>query len=886
MTLLPAVDTSVLSADVKFLGNLLGRIIREQHGDEAFQLVERVRAIAKERRNNDPDATAELQELIDELDLEAKRTLIKAFSNYFQLINITEDQQRIRVLRQREREGKLTESIDAAIRALKEAGLSADEVRQLLGHVSIRLVLTAHPSEAKRQEVLVKVRHITQCLWQREHHKLLPREEAEIEAEILEKIEQLWQTAPTRAARPTVQDEVQVGLYFLTSVIMDVTVEIYHDLRSALEHYYPRAYWTTLPNFLHYAAWMGGDRDGNPFVTPDVTLETLQTLRQAARQVYLGKVARLQAFFTQSAEEAGVSVALLDSLGHEQLSTGEVYRQKMSMIRERLEASNYLDSQEFLDDLLLIQQSLAAGRGMHAAQGELQDLIQQVRIFGLHLLPVEVREDARLHIAALDEIFRHYGICNDYLHLAETDRQSLLTAEIRNARPLLPIEPGFSEATNRIIATWRMIAKAHRHYGKAVIDTFITSHTEAASDVLAMLLFAKEVGIELDLVPLFETVEDLQAAPGVMKTLFENTVYREHLQKRGFKQQIMLGYSDSGKDGGFLSSNWNLYTAQAALSAVCHSHQIVMELFHGRGGSIGRGGGPTNQAILSQPPGSLHGPIKITEQGEVIAYRYSNAAIAQRHLQQVIHAVLVAMGAPPQTRVDDSWLIAMERLAELSFQAYRAFVYETPGFLEYWQQATPINELSEMPIGSRPAKRRKGGFEEVRAIPWVFSWTQNRAIITSWFGVGRALETYCNETPDGLAKLQEMYRAWPFFTALAENLQLDLAKADMGIAQIHAELVQDVGLRERIFGQIQDEYERARRFICKVIQQETLLEKTSIMRLSIERRNPYVDPLNFIQVNLLHEIRQLAPDSPHYQPLLRAVLSTINGIAAGMKTTG
>lgn len=879
-------DNTPLSNDIKFLGNLLGRIIREQHGENAFMLVERVRAIAKDRRNDKPAATDELQALIGQLNLDAQRVLINAFGNYFQLINIAEDQQRIRVLRQREREGVLGESIEAAILTFKQAGLDAGEVRKLLERVSIRLVLTAHPSEAKRQEVLIKLRHISRCLFQREQIALLPREEAALEAEILEKIEELWQTAPTRAARPTVQDEVQVGLYFLTSVIMDVTVEVYSDLRRSLQAIYPDADWTELPKFLHYAAWMGGDRDGNPYVTPEVTLETLQIFREAAAKVYLEKLAALQTYFTQSVDETGISAALLESLNGETLPSGELYREKIRRIRQGLEAKSYPNAQALLDDLGLVQASLAENRGYHAAHGDLQDLIQLVRIFGLHLVPVEIREDAQLHVAALDEIFRYYHICPAYAILSEKERQKLLSEEIENPRPLFAAELPFSDATNRIIQTWRMIAKAHRLYGREVIDTFITSHTQAVSDVLGMLLFAKEVGIELDLVPLFETVDDLQAAASVMQVLFESTVYQRHLEKRQRKQQIMLGYSDSSKDGGYFSSNWNLYTTQAALAEVCQAQGVVLELFHGRGGSIGRGGGPTNHAILSQPPASLHGPIKITEQGEVIAYRYNNAAIAQRHLQQVVHAVLVAMGVPPRTQIDKAWLAAMGRLADLSYEAFRAFVYETPGFLEYWQQATPINELSQMPIGSRPAKRQKGGFEHVRAIPWVFSWTQNRAIITSWFGVGKALEGFCEETSDGLSLLQEMYRSWPFFTALLDNVQLDLAKADMGIAEIHAGLVQDVVLRGRIFNQIKAEYERACRMVCQISQQAIVLEKTPVMRLSIERRNPYVDPLNFIQVKLLEALRQMSLDDPHYQAALRAALSTINGIAAGMKTTG
>jgi phosphoenolpyruvate carboxylase len=372
-----------------------------------------------------------------------------------------------------------------------------------------------------------------------------------------------------------------------------------------------------------------------------------------------------------------------------------------------------------------------------------------------------------------------------------------------------------------------------------------------------------------------------------MATLFDNAQYKAHLEARGMRQQVMIGYSDSAKDGGYIASNWGLYRAQQALAEMCRARGVALELFHGRGGSIGRGGGPTNRAILSQPPASMQGRIKITEQGEVIAYRYSNAEIARRHLHQVLHAVLLAQGAPPRYDVRPEWRAAMDRLADAGRRAYRTLVYETPGFLEYWQQATPINELAHLPISSRPTKRRaQGGFADIRAIPWMFSWMQSRAIVPSWYGVGYALETFCQENGEGLALLREMYQQWSFFRALVDNVQLDIAKADMGIAQLYASLVEDADLREAIFGQIATEHERASRMLCLILEQDDLLGNQPVLKRSIERRNPYVDPLNFIQVALLRELRRLPPDTPEYNAALEAVLATVNGIAAGMKTTG
>jgi phosphoenolpyruvate carboxylase len=884
--------SSPLGADIRLLGNLLGQVIREQHGEAAFNLVERVRRAAKDRRGDVPGAAEDLTTTISGLDLESQRVLIKAFSNYFQLINIAEDQQRIRTLRLREREGKVDESIDEAVRTLHEAGLGADDVRKLLDKIAIRLVLTAHPSEAKRKEVLIKIRHIAQTMSSHDRATLLPREANALEEAITAEIEELWQTRPTRASRATVADEVDFGVYFLTSAIMDVVVDIYADLRASLMNYYPKSNWENLPSLLRYASWIGGDRDGNPNVTPDVTLQTLAAMREAVKAVYMVEIGFLAEHLTESADEVPVSEELREAViaagGLDERFPTEFYRQQMILIQVRLARGDYQTNLELYDDLALAETSLRHHKGTHTAGGELRRVMEKVRLFGLNLVSLDVREDARLHANALDEMFRYYGRTDDYKGMAEADKQTLLTMEIANPRPFFPIEPHFSEATNKIISMMRMMAEAHKRYGKVVIDTFIASMSQNPSDILAMLLLAREVGIsqDIDIVPLFETIDDLHNAPEVMTALFANERYREHLQARGNRQQIMIGYSDSGKDGGYLASNWNLYTAQQKLAETCAADGVTLELFHGRGGSIGRGGGPTNQAILSQPPLSMQGGIKITEQGEVIAYRYSNAEIARRHLHQVMHAVLLATGQPSRPELRPEWAAAMEKLAEEGRAAYRKFVYETKGFLDYWHQATPINELANLPISSRPAKRKSGGgFSDVRAIPWHFSWMQSRAILPSWYGVGYALAAFIGQD-GGLETLRTMYTEWPFFKAMIDNAQLDLAKADMGIAALYASLVEDQKLRDMIFDEMQAEYDRAREQVCKVIDVPELLHSSPVMQRSIERRNPYVDPLNFIQVTLLKELRSINGDAPEYKDLLGAVLATVNGISAGMKVTG
>ncbi len=890
--------SNILSQDIHLLGSWLGVIIQEQCGQEAYDLVEEIRAMSKARRNGDAEAAFQLADRLENLPLDSKHVLIKAFSNYFQLINIAEDLQRIRVIRQREAKGRLRESIIGAVRALKKNGKTAADMRALLEQTRLRLVLTAHPSEAKRQETLVKLRHIASMMERRDRHNLLPRELRKLESALAEEVEELWQTRQVRASKKEVADEVDFGVYFIRSVIIDVVIDIYEDLQMALEQSYPEADWTALPPVLRYASWIGGDRDGNPNVTTDVTLQTLSTLRSTARQIYLEEIELLGQHLTQDTERFGASAEIRaatdgdDAL--EKRFPAELYRQKLARIQRKLATDDYRSSRGFLRDLLQVQNSLKAHGGMRSALGTVQRLVRKLRLFGLHLVPLEVRENAELHSAALDEIFARYDICEKYLALPEAQKQTLLAAEIRSRRPLFPQDiDSFSDGTQSIIRTWRMIGAAHAQYDAIVIDTVIASMSQQPSDVLAMLVFASEVGIDRDItiVPLFETIDDLYRAPQIMEQLFGIAEYQAYLTaragKRGLRQQIMIGYSDSSKDGGYLASNWNLYHAQQLLTETCVKHGVSLELFHGRGGSIGRGGGPTNRAILSQPPESLRGGVKITEQGEVIAYRYSNRGIGHRHLHQVLNAVLIGMGAPEQHHVPAHYYEAMEQLSELSRACYRQFVYESAGFIDYWQQATPIRELSRMQISSRPAKRaERAGFTAMRAIPWMFSWMQSRAIVPSWFGVGTAFETFAEQDEPGLRLLQEMYRSWAFFKAIIDNAQLDVAKADMGIAALYSSLVEPVELRERFFGWIKAEHTRSSDMIMRVTQQDALLANMPAIQTSIQRRNPYVDPLNFIQVALLRELRGLDEEDAQWRPVLDATLATINGIAAGMKTTG
>ncbi len=904
----PGNGQSALSRDIHLLGNLLGEVIVEQHGEDALRLVEYIRKLAIRRRDeDDPALLEELWQRVLSLQSDERGILVKAFSNYFQLINIAEDIQRARVLRQRERGGSVRESVADAVSSLHAAGLEARDMVGIFDQLRVRLVLTAHPSEAKRKEMLVKLRAISEMMDRHDREDFSPRERAIFLAALREQIEALWQTPANRSTRKTVMDEVDFGLYYLTSVIMDVVLDVYEDLIRSLDGEYPQGEWSQPQGLLRFASWIGADRDGNPNVTPGVTLQTLTTLRRAAIELWLREVTLLQEQLTH-AVSAGHDVSDLretllrqpDAAALAARWPGQPWRQLLHLVGRRLRATldespgAYDDSRELIDELERIRSSLEANGSCEVANGSLLRLIRKLRLFGLHLVPLEVREDAGLQREALDEIFRHYGLADDYAGMAEDAKQALLTREIANPRPLFPVDVGdFSEDTQRVIRTWRMVAAAQARYGVIAIDTFIASMSQAPSDMLAMLLLASEVGVDetLELVPLFETIDDLYGGPAIMRALFANEAWMRHLRargrRRGLHQQVMVGYSDSSKDGGYLASNWHLYRAQQQLTETCADHGVALQLFHGRGGSISRGGGPTNLAIRALPPGSLKYGTKITEQGEVIAYRYGNRDIGRRHLHQVMHAMLLALGSPQEVTVEPAWTAALSELSELGMVAWRDFVYGSEDFLDYWQQATPIGELARLPISSRPAKRSAaGGFGSIRAIPWTFSWMQSRAIVPSWFGVGHALETWCARENGGLALLQVMYRSWPFFNALLENAQLDVAKADLGIAGLYArELVQDDDLRRRYLSRIRDEHARTWRMICAVTGQESLLENNPVIRRSIERRNPYVDPLNFIQVALLQELRA-NPDAPGQEAVLREVLATISGIAAGMKTTG
>jgi phosphoenolpyruvate carboxylase len=943
----PNGDRDRLSATIHFLGDLLGNVIREQAGVAAFDLEERVRGLAKDLRAIEPDRPdaaerraalqAEIQCLVADMPSDQMRALIRSFSTYFALVNLSEQLQRIWVLRDRAERHPgepRAESILAALNELKQAGVDPQAIQRWLDSALILPVFTAHPTEARRRTTLEKLRRIADVV-ERESAglgSLVPDDAARA---IVEEIVGLWQSDEVRIVRPTVLDEVKNGLYYFDASLFDLIPRLYRDLERALREYYPEHSWR-VPAVLRFGSWMGGDRDGNPFVTPEVTIETIRLLRVAGLRHQISAIEELSHRLGQSIRQVGISEELQESLDADaqrfpavaellsHRNPYEPYRQKCTYIREKLlrsldyagkhapdwgsaeplppEGMFYHRAGELLDELLMMERSLRANAGAAVADGALHDLIRQVEVFGLHVATLDIRQHSERHTSALAEVLKAASVCDDYTALDEAARVELLAREVANPRPLIPTRLAYTPETIETIQTFRTVAAILEQLSPEALQTYVISMTRGVSDMLAVLLFAKEAGLyqpsnglsRLNIVPLFETGADLAGCATIMRQALELPIYREQVRLRGNQQEIMIGYSDSNKDVGFAAANWALYQAQRALRDLAAEQKIGLRLFHGRGGAIGRGGGPANQAILAQPPGSIGNQIKITEQGEVIADRYGLPALAHRHLEQVVNAVLRA-GFAPHTDAPPEWEHALEQLADISRRHYRALVYENQNFLPYYHTATPIAEISRLKIGSRPASRKNSGrIEDLRAIPWVFSWMQSRHTLPGWYGLGYALETFMagdgwQVTGDGsdkaLGTLQDMYKRWPFFRSMIDSAQMILGKADLQVAERYAELTPDLQVAREIFGAIQEEYVRTSRLIAQVAQVDQLLDSSPVLQKSIARRNPYIDPMSYVQVELLRRLRA-DPEGPEHQVLEDAILLSISGIAAGLKNTG
>jgi len=908
-----------LKESINLLGDLLGETIIEQEGQEVFELEEEIRSLAKAFRSGDESAEKKLTYSTEKIvtDLPKMQAVLKAFAIYFQLVNLAEEQQRVRILRNRahqarQEEEPVRETVADAILYLHTQGKSVSDVQTILDDLFIMPVFTAHPTEAKRRTVLIKLKALSKSL-DRIYNKELSPEEYDHEMSLIrEHIVSLWQTDETRDRQPTVMHEVGNGLYFFENTLFDLIPRIYDELERALKLYYPNDTFN-IPIFLRYGSWIGGDRDGNPFVTVEVTEQTLRAHKALSLELYQQEINQLHDHITMAHTRVGFSTEFSESLNQDEHVFPEEgeriqerfqlepYRQKLMFINKRLDTTietnehswkhhaederTYRHAEDFLADLKLIQSSLMKNKGQTLAQGRLSQLIRRVEIFGFHLATLDVRQHAEVHRDALAEIFDRYGLCSDYKSLSEAEKIERLTKEIESPRPLVA-QLNFSESTNETVRLFRLIHQARERLGENSIRTYIISMTTSVSNMLEVLLLAKDAGLygQINVVPLFETVEDLHAAPAIMTELFENVIYQKHLDARHQHQQIMIGYSDSNKDGGFVRANWELYQSQQTLAETCNKHGMLLTIFHGRGGSIGRGGGPANRAILAQPSESVMGRIKLTEQGEVMSSRYANADIAHRHLEQLVNAVLMSTSQPSKLAQKPEWSNAMNNLGEIAFKTYHDLI-DQPNFIRYFHDATPIDFIGRLNIGSRPAKRKQTeGIADLRAIPWVFSWTQSRVNLPGWYGLGTALEQYLSQSgEEGLNTLKEMYAQWAFFKTMIDNAQLGLRHADMPIAKQYATLV-DNAKELQIFEILFKEHKRTEEMILKITDYEALLDNEIWLQRSIQLRNPYVDPLNFIQVALMRRLKD-APESEQ-QPLHNAVLLSVNGVAAGLQSTG
>jgi phosphoenolpyruvate carboxylase len=898
-----------LSQNIHLLGDLLGKVISELESPQLFEIEERIRALAKARRNGDAVAAEQLQQQVSSLQDEDSRVIAASFAAYFDLVNLAEEHQRVRLLRQREDESfpePIRESVGEAVGILKQQGVSYEEMSALLENLSIELVLTAHPTEARRRTIFSKTERIDSLLRLLNQNSLSLRERQNTVESLRNAISALWLTDRTRADKLSVTDEVRTGLYFVDSFFWNIIPLLYRDLEEAIAKYYPGL--QVPAGWLKLASWIGGDRDGNPFVTSAVTAETLRLHRGLAVENHRRTFQELGRHLSMSSSRVPPPQALLDWIENrrpfpphvayiEQRYAHEPYRLILALLANDLaEASRddmagnllshhphraHIDAAHLLEPLQLIASALPTS----LAQDELQTAMRKVRVFGLHAARLDVREDSSRLNAALSEVLRALDLESDFEAMSDDKRTDLLMRLLREPVPNLSSHPGVTSSSAETWSLFQLIARTHEIYGNELLGPIVISMTHAAADVLTVLLLAKWAGCKTipQIAPLFESVRDLKDAAAILESLFSSELYREHLKSHDDQQMVMIGYSDSNKDGGYLMANWALYQAQEEITRVAQKHDVKLTIFHGRGGTIARGGGPANNAIRAQPAGSINGRFRVTEQGEIIASRYANPDLAHRHLEQIASAVLLASAPHREKPVPEKWRKTMEQISKAGQSAYRSLVYDTPGFIEFWESATPLDEIKRLQIGSRPASRAKAGaVNQIRAIPWVFSWMQSRFNLPSWYSLGAGLNSIADMT-----LLQEMYDGWLFFRTLLNNSEISLLKADMNISALYVNLVPNKKIGDEIFHSICAEYERTRDSVLEISRHTSLLELEPVTQQAVQLRNPYVDPLNYIQVETLQRLRSLPdPDGKESKPLREVMALTINGIAAGLRNTG
>ncbi|MGC7406615.1 phosphoenolpyruvate carboxylase [Pandoraea pneumonica] len=935
-----------LREDIRFLGRLLGDVLREQQGSAAFDLVETIRQNAvRFHREDDRSAAQALDTLLNGLSNEQAIQVVRAFSYFSHLANIAEDRHHNRRRRVHALAGSNAQpgSLAAALQSLKDAGLADPATLQaFFASALIVPVLTAHPTEVQRKSILDAEREIARLLAHRDD-ALTERESARNTEAMRAYVTTLWQTRMLRSSRLTVADEIDNALSYYRSTFLTEIPGLYADVSAELSEAAPDVRPQALGRFLQMGSWIGGDRDGNP----NVTAQTLQlAITRQATEIfahYLEQVHLLGAELSVSQLLAGASDALLtlarrspDDSPHR---TDEPYRRALIGVYARLaatahewvghvphrgavgEASPYLDAAEFVSDLNTVVASLMTHHGSALISQRLGPLVRAAEVFGFHLASIDLRQSSDIHEAVIAELFAKAGVEPNYAQLSEDDKLALLLRELREPRPLFSPYLDYSQRTRDELAVFEAARDIRARFGARAVRNYIISHTETVSDLVEVMLLQKETGlfqgalggtgardiigedgepapaikVGAMVIPLFETIADLRNAPVIMRALFDIPGMADVVTQQGGEQEVMLGYSDSNKDGGFLTSNWELYKAELALVHLFEEKGIRLRLFHGRGGTVGRGGGPTYQAILSQPPGTVKGQIRLTEQGEIIASKFANPEIGRRNLETIVAATLEATLLPSRNQPPrlTEYEAVMQALSDTAFAAYRDLVYETPGFTDYFFSATPIAEIAELNIGSRPASRKfsdpkQRRIEDLRAIPWGFSWGQCRLLITGWYGFGSAVAAYLDAAQDAAARderldtLRQMVKRWPFFANLLSNMDMVLAKTDLGVASRYAELVPDADLRTRVFGRIKAEWESTSQALALITGHEERLADNPMLARSIKNRFPYLDPLNHLQVELLRRHRAGESD----ERARRGIHLSINGIAAGLRNTG
>jgi phosphoenolpyruvate carboxylase len=893
-----------LRRDVRSLGTLLGRVLTEQAGAATFEKVEQLRRLLIQARVNASGHTEvhngemkQARTIVEGLSIQEAYWITKAFAIYFELTNLAETNHRKR----RRRAGKISPehatqpgSFRGTLLRMREAGMAAEQAMNALRQVKVLPVFTAHPTEVARRTVLQKRRRISRLL---EHLDRLPLPDADalaLENEIALQISVLWQTDEVRVQKPLVTDEIRMGLDHYPMSIFESLPRLYVELRDSFREVYNLELQPDdVPEVLSFGSWIGGDRDGNPFVTPESTREALERARNTVLAHYVSELEHISEQLSSSCKQVGVSDEFKNKhdeyaqhIGEEpaqlaRLSATELYRRFISFVIVRLrststaEESAYHASGEFETDLRLMRRSLEQNHGARLAYSWLDPLLRKVRTFGFHLSTLDIRQHAKVHREALE------GMHTQSSPGAIVSGSAAAPAAI-------------SDPATIALNVFRGISQWKKAFPPRCIRNYVISGAESERDIYDVLELAKAAGVRvhgspddpgLMPVPLFESIQSLRDAASIMERVWSDPSYRRLLESWSGWQEVMIGYSDSNKDGGMLASLWELYKAHRALHEAARRHNVKLRLFHGRGGTVGRGGGPTHHAILSQPPGDFFGQIRITEQGEVLNWKYSDPVLAEWNLEIMIAACLEALTRPdgPTAGSDAPWIEVMEQMSADAFAFYRSNIADNPEVLEYFEQATPVNELEHAQIGSRPARRSQSRkLDDLRAIPWVFGWMQSRHALPAWFGVGHAIERYISHGAAHEKRLQEMITSFPLFYDLIRNVELAMSKADLSIARLYASLVKDPGVRDRTWHMIEDEFERTRRMLLLVKQQDRLLDRNPVLSRSIKLRNPYVDAMSLIQVELLRR-KQLGDDSADLNYALGA---TINGIAAGLHNTG